>query len=186
MFTSQPCGRLAKLAAHAILVASVFLLAAQSGFAAPSPSAAKKAPTSNSANVATSATKTSAAAENLISKLAIIVSRVEEVARLRVEQGAPAKEIYAVMRLELLGDRMMRKIDQIAHTADADALQSLYDGLSRDLQLSSATVDGLLEGNVDLGVEKATDASTREILKDVHGELTRLTPGILAFIGQAR
>jgi hypothetical protein len=187
MFISQSCGRLAQRAARAILVSSVFLLVVPSGFAAPSSGAAtKKAPTSDSANAATSATKPSAAAENLISKLENIASSVDEVAKLRVGQRARADEIYTVMRLELHVDRMMRRIDQITHTPDANALQSLYDGLSRDLQMCSALVDALLKGNVDLGVEKATDAYAIKTLKDVHDQLARLTPGILAFIDQAR
>jgi twitching motility protein PilJ len=108
-----------------------------------------------------------------------LLQLTEEIAALKLQQGAPAREIAASGQLVVLTQRLGRSANSLigSENANAEVAQTLGRdiGMFRDLTLA------LLQGSDALRIAPATDGETRARLQ----ELTRVYGDLQASIGGA-
>ena len=94
-----------------------------------------------------------------------LTSRMDEVVRYMTETGAPSSQIYTAARQITLADRMQRRVSEILQ-GGAGAI-SAADGLNRDAAMFGQVLDGLENGNVELGVRRVESPAARQTLAEV-------------------
>jgi len=111
-------------------------------------------------------------ANDFSTKLPVLNSRTDEVVKILTEKNGAAGQVMIVSRQMLLGDRMLRRVQQVVQ-GGAEA-QSAADGLSRDARLYGAVLTGLISGNADFGIKAMENSSAHEILNDINKQWTEL------------
>ncbi len=94
-----------------------------------------------------------------------LTSRMDEVVRYMTETGAPSSQIYTAARQITLADRMQRRVSEILQ-GGAGAI-SAADGFNRDAAMFGQVLDGLENGNVELGVRRVESPAARQTLAEV-------------------
>ena len=94
-------------------------------------------------------------------------SSMEQVVNI-LQQGGSASQTYTASRQLVLADRMIRRVQEILQ--GGEGAQGAADGLSRDAQLYGAVLDGLINGNNDVGVRAMKDANARKILEGIQSK----------------
>ncbi len=110
-------------------------------------------------------------AANFSQQMPALNSSMEQVVNI-LQQGGSASQTYTASRQLVLADRMIRRVQEILQ--GGEGAQTAADGLSRDAQLYSAVLDGLIKGNSDVGVRAMTNANARKILEDIQTKWTAL------------
>ena len=111
---------------------------------------------------------------SIIDVLTRISDNTEAVVRTRLEH-AQGKEIYLLMRVEVMSSIMIRSAEMISRPAlDAKALEASLNELARDAQFASKIVGGLLHGDSSLAIEKVEDPEALGKLKSLHCEIALL------------
>jgi twitching motility protein PilJ len=95
-------------------------------------------------------------------------SQMDEVVRFMADSGAPSPQIYNASRQISLADRMLRRVTEIQQ-GGAGAV-SAADGFGRDASMFGQVIQGLQQGNADLGIQRVTSAQARDTL----GEVSRI------------
>lgn len=107
-----------------------------------------------------------------------MTAKVEALAGVRVEQQARGDEIYFLMRIDVLGVRMLGSTYALSHAADPKASVGSFNDLARDAKLASMGIDGLIKGNAALGLERVKDETALDVLRDVHCEMEMLDANV--------
>ncbi len=92
-------------------------------------------------------------------------ARSDEVVRRMIETGAPTVQIYIASRQLVLADRMLRRVGDIM--AGGTGAITAADAFSRDASLFERVLQGLLEGDEELGLAPARNTQVLETLADV-------------------
>jgi twitching motility protein PilJ len=105
---------------------------------------------------------------------------LEEVARRMRKQGASADRLYILMRQHVLLERILRSARAVLQ-AGVEGVTA-QDRLHRDTAVYVRTLDALIDGNADLGVQALADADS---LADLRAARERFGPvadqlGVLA------
>ncbi len=95
----------------------------------------------------------------------VLQARTDQATRILTEAGAPAGQIYIASRQLVLADRMLRHVGEILQGGQAAITAS--DNLNRDSTLFSQVVNGLIDGNSQLGINPVNNQAARTILEDV-------------------
>lgn len=95
----------------------------------------------------------------------VLQARTDQATRILTEAGAPAGQIYIASRQLVLADRMLRHVGEILQGGQAAVTAS--DNLNRDSTLFSQVVNGLIDGNSQLGITPVRNQAARTILEDV-------------------
>jgi len=89
----------------------------------------------------------------------------DEVVRRMIETGAPTVQIYVASRQLALADRMLRRVNEIL--AGGQGAISAADAFSRDASLFNRVLEGLINGDEDLGLQAVRNSTVLEALADV-------------------
>ncbi len=95
----------------------------------------------------------------------VLQARTDQATRILTEAGAPAGQIYIASRQLVLADRMLRHVGEILQGGQAAVTAA--DNLNRDSTLFSQVVNGLIDGNTQLGITPVRNPAARTILDDV-------------------
>jgi len=94
-----------------------------------------------------------------------ISARLDEVVRAMSDSGAPASQINLANRQIVLADRMSRRVTEIL--AGGDNAVSAADALSRDSAVFGQVLQGLKEGNDEIGVQRVTSTQALDAVNAV-------------------
>jgi twitching motility protein PilJ len=108
-----------------------------------------------------------------------LLQLTEEIAALKLQQGAPAREIAASGQLVVLTQRLGRSANSLVGSENANA--EIAQTLGRDINLFRDLTQALLQGSEALRISPATDPETRSRLQ----ELTRVYADFQSSIGGA-
>jgi twitching motility protein PilJ len=108
-----------------------------------------------------------------------LLQLTEEIAALKLQQGAPAREIAASGQLVVLTQRLGRSANSLVGSENANA--EIAQTLGRDINLFRDLTQALLQGSEALSISPATDPETRARLQ----ELTRVYADFQSSIGGA-
>ncbi|NBB93077.1 MAG: hypothetical protein GVY32_07920 [Gammaproteobacteria bacterium] len=89
----------------------------------------------------------------------------DEVVRRMIETGAPTVQIYVASRQLALADRMLRRVNDIL--AGGTGAITAADAFSRDAALFNRVLDGLINGDEELGLQAVRNSSVLEALAEV-------------------
>lgn len=104
-------------------------------------------------------------ADTLNNELPELNSSMEQVNQILQDQNGTKAQVFISARQEVLADRMIRRIQQILQGGD-DA-QTAANGLQRDAQLYGQVLDGLINGNENVGIEAVSNSNAQDILADI-------------------
>jgi twitching motility protein PilJ len=109
-----------------------------------------------------------------------LLQLTEEIAALKLQQGAPAREIAASGQLVVLTQRLGRSANSLVGSGE-NANAEIAQTLGRDINLFRDLTQALLQGSEALRISPATDPETRTRLQ----ELTRVYADFQSSIGGA-
>ena len=95
----------------------------------------------------------------------VLDSRMDQVASIVKQGGGSANQTYTVVNQMLLGDRMIRRALEVQ--GGGEGAQTAADGLARDAQLYGAVLNGLIQGNSEVGVSRLPQPAAQSILESV-------------------
>ncbi len=105
------------------------------------------------------------AASAFSSNIPRLQAQSDEVVRRMIETGAPTVQIYVASRQLALADRMLRRVNDIL--AGGQGAITAADAFSRDAALFNRVLEGLINGDEDLGLQAVRNSSVLEALADV-------------------
>ncbi|MEO8161912.1 MAG: type IV pili methyl-accepting chemotaxis transducer N-terminal domain-containing protein, partial [Arenimonas sp.] len=94
-----------------------------------------------------------------------ISARLDEVVRAMSDAGAPASQINLANRQIVLADRMSRRVTEIL--AGGDKAVTAADALSRDSAVFGQVLQGLKEGNAEIGVTRVSSTQALDAVNAV-------------------
>jgi twitching motility protein PilJ len=94
-----------------------------------------------------------------------ISARLDEVVRAMSDAAAPASQINLANRQIVLADRMSRRVTEIL--AGGESAVSAADALSRDSAVFAQVLQGLKEGNAELGVTRVSSTQALDAVNAV-------------------
>ena len=94
-----------------------------------------------------------------------ISARLDEVVRAMSDSGAPASQINLANRQIVLADRMSRRVTEIL--AGGERAVSAADALSRDSAVFGQVLQGLKEGNDEIGVTRVSSTQALDAVNAV-------------------
>ena len=97
------------------------------------------------------------------SRVPLLQARSDEIVKVLAERGAPADQIYIAGRQVTLADRLLRRLGEIM-LGDTTAA----DGFNRDAAIFGRVLDGLQNGNAELGIRQIDIPQARAILDEVY------------------
>ncbi len=103
--------------------------------------------------------------QNINDNASNLLALTDEVATLMTDKNAPRAQIYLASRQLMLSQRIINNINRILE-GDAGAVTAA-DRFGRDANLFGSVVNGMLEGNGELGIERVQDAEVRSKLEEV-------------------
>ncbi|WP_376694998.1 methyl-accepting chemotaxis protein [Wenzhouxiangella sp. EGI_FJ10305] len=89
----------------------------------------------------------------------------DEVVRRMIETGAPTVQIYVASRQLALADRMLRRVNTILDGGQGAITAA--DQFSRDASLFNRVLEGLINGDEELGLQAVRNSTVMEALADV-------------------
>ncbi|GAB4122249.1 MAG: type IV pili methyl-accepting chemotaxis transducer N-terminal domain-containing protein [Gammaproteobacteria bacterium] len=98
----------------------------------------------------------------------ILQARTDEAIRTMTEAGASSAQVFIASRQLVLADRMLRHVVQILQ-GGLNAVTAA-DNLSRDSALFGQVLDGLIEGNPQLGLNQVNNLAARAIFNEVRNQ----------------
>ena len=94
----------------------------------------------------------------------------DEAAVLMSEVGAPADQTYVATRQVMLAERLVNAVNGVL-SGGPDAVRAA-DRFGRDIQRFGRVVDGMLNGNPEMGIARARDTEVREKLQRIQSVFT--------------
>jgi twitching motility protein PilJ len=113
-------------------------------------------------------------------QMPVLNSSMDQVVNILQQRGGTSEQMLISSRQMLQADRMIRRVQEILQ--GGEGAQPAADGLSRDAQLYGAVLDGLLEGNSDVGIRALNDANARKILTDMQAKWKALDAPVTKLI----
>ncbi|WP_314020105.1 methyl-accepting chemotaxis protein [Stutzerimonas degradans] len=98
----------------------------------------------------------------------------EEVVDILLESGAPAAQVSVAQRQSLLAERILGSVNKVL-SGDQDSVQAA-DMFGRDASLFGRVLNAMIEGNVAMGISRATDAEALDRLVEI-AELFQFVSG---------
>ncbi|EIK54896.1 twitching motility protein PilJ [Stutzerimonas stutzeri TS44] len=98
----------------------------------------------------------------------------EEVVDILLESGAPAAQVSVAQRQSLLAERILGSVNKVL-SGDQDSVQAA-DMFGRDASLFGRVLNAMIEGNVAMGISRATDAEALDRLAEI-AELFQFVSG---------
>ncbi len=104
-------------------------------------------------------------ANSFTGRIPQLSARLDEVVRAMSDSGAAASQINIANRQIVLADRMSRRVTEIL--AGGDRAVTAADALSRDSAVFGQVLNGLREGNPELGVNRVTSPAALNSVNQV-------------------
>ncbi|MEJ2589870.1 MAG: methyl-accepting chemotaxis protein [Candidatus Thiodiazotropha sp.] len=104
----------------------------------------------------------SAAISEFVPQMQELLSELSEVL---INSRAPSRQVYTATEQEMLIQRINANVNQVLEGGQKTA--AAIDQFSRDADLFGRVLEGLMNGDKDLGIEKVTDKIARQRLQDV-------------------
>ncbi len=111
------------------------------------------------------------------SRVPLLQARSDEIVKVLAERGAPGDQIYIAGRQVTLADRLLRRLGEIMQGDTTSA-----DGFNRDAAIFGRVLDGLQNGNAELGIRAIEVVQARGILdevRDIFLEIGQFVEGIV-------
>ena len=108
--------------------------------------------------------------------LPIINSELEQVNKILQQRNATKAQIFTASRQEMLAYRMIQRVQRILQ--GGKTAQVAASGLTNDAQIFGQVIDGLLNGNKDIGIRAVSDDNARQILQKIQKQWTSLASPI--------
>ena len=105
-------------------------------------------------------------ADSFTGRIPRISARLDEVVRAMSDTGAPASQINIANRQIVLADRMSRRVTEILGGGDKAVTAS--DALSRDSAVFSQVLNGLKDGNAEMGVSRVGSTAALDAVNQVN------------------
>jgi hypothetical protein len=112
-------------------------------------------------------------APSLAAKFKQLPDVVEGIAKSRSQNGS-GREVYLIMRVEVLVERMIRAMDRLIQRPDADSLSSGSEEVAKSLAVVSVIVEGLSQGSTELDINRVDDPQALQGLTDLRCKLNAL------------
>ncbi|MDQ6647831.1 MAG: methyl-accepting chemotaxis protein [Pseudomonadota bacterium] len=122
-------------------------------------------------------------AATLSQQMPLLNSSMEQVVNILQQRKGSSEQMLGTSRQMLSADRIIRRVQEILQ--GGDTAQSAADGLSRDAQLYSSVLQGLIKGNNESGVEPVSDVNARKILTDMDASWTKLSDPVTRLVAAA-
>lgn len=90
---------------------------------------------------------------------------LSELSEVLINSRAPSRQVYTATEQEMLIQRINSNVNQVLEGGQKTA--AAIDQFSRDADLFGRVLEGLMNGDKDLGIEKVTDKIARQRLQDV-------------------
>ncbi|MEO8459487.1 MAG: methyl-accepting chemotaxis protein [Dokdonella sp.] len=103
-------------------------------------------------------------------KMPLLSSRMNEVVNILTDRNGSAGQVYIASRQMLLGDRMIRRVQEILQGGQGAA--AAQDGFSRDASLYGTVLSGLINGAPDLSIRQLDNPNALQIVEDVNNQWT--------------
>ncbi|MCB1627178.1 MAG: methyl-accepting chemotaxis protein [Xanthomonadales bacterium] len=110
-------------------------------------------------------------------RVPLLQARSDEIVKVLAERGAPGDQIYIAGRQVTLADRLLRRLGEIMQ-GDTTAA----DGFNRDAAIFGRVLDGLQNGNAELGIRQIDVQQAQGILgevRDIFLEIGQYVEGIV-------
>ncbi len=104
-------------------------------------------------------------ADEFAARIPMLQSRTDEVAQILAKRGASADQIYIASRQLVIADQMLRQVGDIL--SGGMAAVTAADGFGRNAAYFGRVLNGLLNGNSEMGIKEIKDAEALEILGGV-------------------
>lgn len=111
-------------------------------------------------------------------RIPALQARIDVATRQLAEQGAPGSTIYVAARQLLLIDRIRNGLREQLSGGPGSVTAS--DRLARDLTVFSRVLDGLIDGNPELGIAAVKDATALEALREARTQFREAESALLA------
>jgi twitching motility protein PilJ len=99
------------------------------------------------------------------SKIGPLAVRSDQLVKSLADSGASQEQVYMAGRQVSLAERLSRRLTEVQ--AAGENAPSSRDGFLRDSQQFSRTLDGLVAGNAELGIQSVRTAEGQQILQEV-------------------
>lgn len=106
-------------------------------------------------------------------RAAQLLALSDEVATLMASRDTAAGQVYIASRQLMLSQRFVNNVNRVLEGGEGAVTAA--DRFGRDAALFGRVVDGLLNGNGDLGIQKVTDEDVREKLQDVNALFSEIS-----------
>jgi twitching motility protein PilJ len=90
---------------------------------------------------------------------------LSELSEVLINSHAPSRQVYTATEQQMLIQRINSNVNQVLEGGQKTA--AAIDQFSRDADLFGRVLEGLMNGDNDLGIEKVTDKIARQRLQDV-------------------
>ncbi|RFF28359.1 MULTISPECIES: methyl-accepting chemotaxis protein [unclassified Wenzhouxiangella] len=104
-------------------------------------------------------------AQAFSSNIPRLQAQADEVVRRMIETGAPSVQVYVASRQLALADRMLRRVNTILDGGQGSITAA--DQFSRDASLFNRVLEGLINGDEELGLQAVRNSTVMEALADV-------------------
>lgn len=100
-------------------------------------------------------------------KMLPLASKSDQLAQVLSERAAPQEQIYIAGRQVALAERMTRRLTEI--TQAGPNASTAADGFGRDAQIFGRVLDGMINGNPDLGITRVNNDTAQGLLTEMKG-----------------
>ena len=111
-------------------------------------------------------------ADTLSQQVPLLNSSMEQVVNILQQRNGSSDQMLGTSRQMLSADRIIRRVQEVLQ--GGDNAQSAADGLSRDAQLYSSVLNGLIQGDPESGVKPINDPNAHKILGQMQDSWNKL------------
>lgn len=94
-------------------------------------------------------------------------ARSDELVKVLADQGSPQDQVYVAGRQVALAERLMRRLTEIREAGEN--APTAADGFQRDAQIFGRVLDGLRNGNPELGISAVRSPQGQRLLESIDG-----------------
>lgn len=113
-----------------------------------------------------------ATVQTINDRAAQLLALADEVATLMANTGASPEQVYIASRQLMLSQRIVNNVNRVLEGGEGSVTAA--DRFGRDAALFGRVVDGLLEGNKGMSIQRVQDAGVRAKLQEVKALFTEI------------
>lgn len=123
-------------------------------------------------------------ADRFRAQVADLQAQLNEAVRAMIAGGAPSAQVLSTLQQVVMAGNMERRVAEMR--AGGGGAAAAGDALARDATLFAQVLDGLREGNADLGIEPVRGAEGRAALERTQASWARMKEDLDGLLASAR